>query len=94
MKRTLIIGLLAIINIGCATSTPIYHNDGKQAQSVDCSKGNLTWGDCYKKAGDVCKNSGYDILNKATDESGAIIANGNSMAGGWGATRTLIVRCK
>jgi hypothetical protein len=90
-----IFALLAVITLnGCATNTPIYHNDGKQAQSIDCSKGNLTWGDCYKKAGEVCKEAGYDILNKATDESGAIVATGGTLSGGFGATRTLIVRCK
>jgi hypothetical protein len=90
-----IFALLAVTTlVGCATATPIYDNEGKQAQSIDCSKGALTWGDCYKKAGEVCKEAGYEILNKATDESGAIVATGGTLSGGFGATRTLIVRCK
>lgn len=94
MNKILLALLFSVILTGCATSTPIFDNEGKQALSIDCSKGNLTWGDCYAKAGEVCKQSGYDILNKSTDESGGVFATNGTLAGGYGYTRTLIVRCK
>lgn len=87
MTTLLVSGLVAT---GCATSKPAYMPDGRQGHVIDCSSEFLTWGQCYEKAGQLCKDKGYERVAEKADESVS--------ASGWYASssnsRTLVVACK
>jgi hypothetical protein len=84
--------VLAVVSalVGCATASKTYTPDGRQGYVIDCSGQALTWGKCYEKAGDLCGNTGYDILSQTGDQ-------GATVAGIYGAsviTRSLFIACK
>ena len=75
---------------GCAMASKTYTPDGRQGYVIDCSGQALNWGKCYEKAGDLCGNTGYDILTQTGDQ-------GATVAGIYGAsviTRSLVIACK
>jgi hypothetical protein len=87
-----VLAVLAVVSalVGCATASKTYTPDGRQGYVIDCSGQALNWGKCYEKAGDLCGNTGYDILTQTGDQ-------GATVAGIYGAsviTRNLIVACK
>jgi hypothetical protein len=93
MKK--IIALLALTTlVGCATSTQTYAPDGGQAHSINCSGAALTWGMCYEKAGEICKERGYEIVGGGSDANGVVTANNASAVGVRGSTRSMVVKCK
>jgi hypothetical protein len=54
----------------------------------------MGWDSCYKKAGDTCRELGYDVL-AANGETGAVItANPQSAFGTSIMNRVLLVACK
>lgn len=86
--------LLALTLTGCASSLPTYAPDGGQAHSINCSGTARTWGMCYEKAGEICKERGYDIVAGGTDENALLVANNNGAFAGKSNTRSMIVKCK
>ena len=86
------------ILIGCASSTKTYAPDGREAYSLDCSGTLRNWGMCYEKAGEICKEGGYDIITK-NGEHGAS-AGGHATqqsASVYGSSlhfRTMTISCK
>lgn len=52
------------------TNTPpteIFYKDGRVAYVASCKA--VNWGPCLEKAGMVCKNAGYTILEKTNSRS-------------------------
>ena len=45
----------------------IYYKDGRVAYVASCKAAN--WGPCLEKAGQVCKNLGYTVLEKTSSRS-------------------------
>jgi len=86
------LGLTAIV--ACATSATTYGPDGRVAHAIQCSGAVLTWGDCFRKAGEICKEAGYDVVS-GNGESGTVVS-----ATAYGAfaappmNRSLVVSCK
>jgi hypothetical protein len=90
-----IFALLAVTTLaGCATSTQTYAPDGGQAHSINCSGAALTWGQCYEKAGSICKERGYDVVGGGSDANGVVTANNGSAVGVRGSTRSMVIKCK
>ncbi len=76
--RYLMLVLCCVGFAGCgATATKIYDYSGKEAYSIDCSGvanaaltgSDLTWTDCLNKAGEICQDKGYDLLNYSGESS-------------------------
>ena len=55
----------------CTTVEETYGPSGNPAYTLECSGTALSWGDCYAKAGKICKERGYDITQRS-DERGGI----------------------
>ena len=55
---------------GCVTVKEVYGPDGDKAFTLNCSddKG-ARWDHCYEKAGEICRERGYRILEKNIDKS-------------------------
>jgi hypothetical protein len=49
---------------GCATATKVYMPDGRQGTLLSCPGWANSWGECQKKAGDLCGSRGYDIADQ------------------------------
>jgi hypothetical protein len=50
---------------------------------------------CYEKAGAVCGEKGYIIIDRSGDESGTtVVANQYGLYGGSMTNRSLIIKCK
>lgn len=86
---------------GCATSTAMYAPDGKEMLAIECHGSAQSPAACFKKAGEVCGSSGYQIIGKDGEaiptSTGYAQANRyNGMAiqqTGMVIYRTLYVRC-
>lgn len=97
MKKNIFLIFLccAGLFIGCARASHTYTADGQEGFCIDCSGTALTWGDCYKKAGEICQGSGYEILEKVGDNSSMISGSPQfGLFGGNITTRSMIIKCK
>lgn len=63
---------------GCASASPTYAPDGRQAYSLNCSGAARNWGMCYQKAGEICQGSGYDVLHQNGEQG--VMVQGKSNA--------------
>jgi hypothetical protein len=86
--------LASLLLAGCATSSQTYAPDGSQAHSINCSGSALNWGMCYEKAGQICKEKGYEVVAGGTDSGSTIVANQNGLYGGSSHTRSIVIKCK
>lgn len=93
--------ICAALLSGCVTVEETYAPDGSMALVVDCSTTNmkvLNWGDCQKKAGEICHNRGYKVISQHSDNvpSGSASATGTyDAAAVWGnlQARTMMIQC-
>lgn len=90
------ITLLSLLFTGCAVATtqPTYSPDGSHAHSINCSGSARTWGMCYEKAGEICKERGYEIVGGGTDQNALLLANGNGAFAGKSNSRSMLIKCK
>lgn len=79
---------------GCASSSKTYAPDGRQAFSLDCSGYARNWGMCFKKAGDICRERGYDIYTRNSDNGALVTATQSQVLAGNVMNRTMVVACK
>lgn len=91
-------GLLALSGIsGCSsTTTMTYLPSGDTGFAINCSGSDASssWAECYKRAGEVCGNYGYDIISKDADNGAT---SGGTVGGIFGANvknRSMVIRCK
>ena len=84
---------------GCVTVKEVYGPDGDKAFTLNCSDDTgATWDHCYEKAGEICRESGYTILEKNIDQSASGSA-GTLDEEGFGRydsqnNRVLMIQCK
>lgn len=100
-------GLLIVVSVAaslgaCATVKETYSSDGRKAYTLNCSGTARGWDKCYAAAGDLCKESGYDILDRSSEDVSfaAVGGNVNSSGGSIGGSsvktneRSMVVACK
>lgn len=89
-----LIGLLS----ACATVKDTYSADGRKAYTLNCSGTARGWDKCYASAGELCKTSGYDILDRSSEDASFAAVGGNASGFGGSATKTnersMVVACK
>lgn len=83
---------------GCATVKETYSPDGRKGFTLNCSGTARGWDKCYAAAGDLCKEAGYDILDRTgEDASFASVGGGGGSFGGSAvqtSERSMVVACK
>ncbi|MEZ5691339.1 MAG: hypothetical protein R3D71_06715 [Rickettsiales bacterium] len=98
-KTIIIISLLALSGcIKTASTSKIYTADGNKGYSVNCSGADKDWGYCYQKAGDLCKERGYDVL-EVTGEAGTVTSMKSSAGVSTAKTSTvhnriMVIECR
>ncbi len=95
MRRTIgFVALAAVVSSGCATAKTTYLPDGRPGMSINCSGSALSWDYCYRKAGEICGNLGYDVVAQSGDTGSVVSGNQYGVYGGSIMTRTLLIGCK
>lgn len=86
----------------CATVKETFSPDGRKAYTLNCSGTARGWDKCYASAGEICKESGYDILDRSSEDASFAAVGGsvNSSGGGFGGSsvktneRSMVIACK
>lgn len=82
----------------CASVHESYAPDGRKAYALNCSGLARGWDKCFSAAGDICGASGYDILDRSSEDVGIATAGGNAYGFGASATKTnersMLIACK
>ncbi len=102
INRFLIVVSVAVLLGACATVKETYSSDGRKAYTLNCSGTARGWDKCYAAAGDLCKESGYDILDRSSEDAsfaavgGSVNSSGGSIGGSSVKTseRSMVVACK
>ena len=70
-KNTFFFSLVTLLLLtGSVTVKEVYGTDGRKACTLNCSDDrSATWDHCYEKAGEICRENGYTILEKNIDQS-------------------------
>ena len=92
MKAAATISILLVS--ACATQKTTYLSDGREGHSINCSGSALSWNMCYEKAGELCKERGYEVVAKEGDEGSTVTGTQYGVYGGSVMTRTLLIACK
>ena len=78
----------------CATSKEIDIAEGQRGYSIDCSAEHLDWSRCYEKAGQICGEKGFEILDK-TGGTGMVVAGVEyGVYGEAGLNRSMTIKCR
>ncbi|MEX3839789.1 hypothetical protein [Paraburkholderia sp. BR10882] len=92
MKKIIFLAAMALA--GCASVHESYAPDGQKAYTLNCSGMARGWDKCYSKAGELCGERGYTVIDRS-GESGAVIGgSSNGFAGGTTSERSMVVECK
>ena len=97
MMKTLrgVLAVLLVANLsGCVTDSKTFGPDGREAHTITCHGLAQSWGDCYKKAGDVCGAAGYDVISQNGETGAVASANGSSAFAANTISRSLLMECK
>ena len=86
--------MLTFLLSSCATANKTYTSSGEQGYSINCSGTALNWGMCYEKAGNLCGEKGYEVLEKTGDQGATVSGNQFGLYGGSVMNRSMIIKCK
>lgn len=101
--RHLLIAVSLVTFLGaCATVKETYSSDGRKGYTLNCSGKARGWDKCYAAAGEMCKESGYDILDRTSEDVSSTVVSGSANSSGgsvWGSSvktneRTMVIACK
>lgn len=102
MNRILIIISTTSLLFACATVKETYSPDGSKAYTLNCSGKARGWDKCYAAAGELCKESGYEILDRSSEDTSSASISGSATR--YSATvngtsiktneRSMVIRCK
>ncbi|MEA3244317.1 MAG: hypothetical protein U9Q19_12910 [Pseudomonadota bacterium] len=85
---------LFILLTACATSKEVDIAEGQRGYSIDCSGDKLNWSLCYEKAGQICAEKGFEIVDK-TGGAGIVVAGIEyGVYGEPGLNRSMIIKCR
>lgn len=86
-------GVITLL-VGCASVSESYAPDGRKAYVLNCSGTARGWDKCFSKAGDLCQESGYDILDRTAETSASVTANNQGLYANQSAERSMVIACK
>ena len=88
----------SLITSGCATVRESYAPDGRKAYALNCSGLARCWDKCQASAGEICGASGYDVLDRSSEDASIASAGGNRTSFGASAVKTnersMLIACK
>jgi len=94
-KAFIFMSAIAIANIsGCASSSKTFLPDGREGYTINCSGSALSWDLCYSKAGELCKERGYQVIARDGESGMAASANQGLFFAGTTANRSMLIQCK
>jgi len=76
MKHTLSLTLIAgasLLLSACATDKIMFYKDGQQVQVLTCTGPTFTG--CLEKASNICKENGYEILDRVSVRQSGILSS-------------------
>ena len=92
MKMGVVI-ILIIQMTACVTSRKVYTSESQRGHSINCSGSGLDWGKCYEKAGELCREKGYEIIETSGD-TGGMTGNQPRSSAYLVTNRSMIIECK
>ena len=92
--RIFVLALAALSVSGCTFASKTYAPDGRQAFSISCDGLANSWAGCFKKAGSICMDKGYDTFTQNGDSGVLVNANPQVPTSTSVVTRSLIIACK
>jgi len=84
--NTILVGLMCLVIVSCATSKPMPLPGGDSGFSIWCEEYKSR---CYKKAAEACPG-GYDIVDSDGGGSGALVNH----VGAFVTNYEMLIRCK
>jgi hypothetical protein len=102
IRHLLIVVSVTTLLGACATVKETYSADGRKAYTLNCSGTARGWDKCYAAAGEICKDAGYDILDRSSEDvsiaavGGSVNSSGGSFGGSSTKTneRSMVIACK
>jgi len=85
---------LTVALASCASQKAVYLPDGRQGYAIGCSGSALDWSLCYEKAGEICKENGYDVIQKSDEQGVAVSGTQYGVFGGSTHNRSMMIVCK
>ncbi|MEM5315567.1 hypothetical protein [Paraburkholderia sp. JHI869] len=94
MKRA-VVGVIVTLALGaCATVHESYAPDGRPAYTLNCSGIARGWDKCFEAAGDLCKTSGFDVIDRSDEDAAAVGATHSGLFGAKTNERSMVIACK
>lgn len=62
--KTISVLCLALFATSCAMVKETYMPDGSKGYSISCDGAGVGINVCFEKAGELCKEAGYDLINR------------------------------
>jgi len=60
--------IVLLVAMGCTTNvSQSYSPSGKVSYKITCNNAAAALADCYQKAGEICKESGYSVISRHQD---------------------------
>lgn len=102
IRHLLIAVSVTTLLAACATVKETYSSDGRKAYTLNCSGTARGWDKCYSAVGEICKDAGYDILDRSSEDVSIAAGGGsfNSSGGSFGGSstktneRSMVIACK
>jgi len=103
-KRIAPVALIILLQ-GCVITSDVYLADGSKGHNINCGGTVLNYSDCLAKAGEICGEKGYSVVNREGSAAPFSMAGGGfsanpqaasgSFSGSSGAvvTRNLFIKC-
>jgi hypothetical protein len=85
---------LVILLTACASSKEVDLAEGQRGYSIDCSGDDLNWSLCYEKAGQICGEKGFEILDKSCGTGMVVAGIEYGVYEGSGLDRSMIIKCR
>ena len=102
VHRLLVAASIVVLLSACATVKDTYSADGRKGYTLNCSGTARGWDKCYSAAGELCREAGYDILNRSSEDASfaAVGGSANRSGGSFGGSfvktneRSMVIACK
>jgi hypothetical protein len=98
IHRVLVAVSITALLSACATVKDTYSADGSKAYTLNCSGTARGWDKCYAAAGELCKEAGYDILDRSSEDASFAAVGGNANGIGGSSVKTnersMVIACK
>ena len=98
IRTVLTVALVIGFILGCATSSEVFLADGSKGYNISCRGAVMNFSHCHEKAGEICGDRGYVLVNQFGDAVPFATAGGGSAAffgsAGTSTTRNIFVKCK